>query len=408
MKITKLICYLASAVIALSFFDCQKDNDIPSTGFTPGTGNGSVQGAITDLNNAPVSDATVTGGTATTTTDANGKFTLTKVQFTADTVLVNITKDRFFKGSKKIASTTNSVTNAIIKLIPKTVSGTFSASSGGDVPISGGGSVNFTGGFVSASNGNAYARNVSVSATYLSPTEPNFSANAPGNINGMSNNNQPGVLQSYGLAAVELNDDAGNKLQLTTGKTATVTLPIPASLQSNAPSSIPLWYFDDTNGRWIREGTATKQSSNYVGLVNHFSFWSAGDLSDTAQYIHLTLNGKDYSWALPRNITQFHDTTTTLQGGNTSDPDSATYILCGIRTANTSPGNYPFTIYTIINFNKYYNTYYPNNNPNTIVTQYDAIGGYVTGSATGWIKNFPQPVTDSFAFSCTYRVKRVQ
>src|SRR5678810_984772 len=54
----------------------------------PGTGNGTVQGVITDLNNSPVSNATVTGGTATTTTDAGGKFTITKVQFNSDTVVV--------------------------------------------------------------------------------------------------------------------------------------------------------------------------------------------------------------------------------------------------------------------------------------------------------------------------------
>jgi hypothetical protein len=404
----KLICYLAIAVIALSFFACQKNNDIPSTGSTSGTGNGSVQGIITDLNSAPVSNATVTGGTATTTTDANGKFILAKVQFTSDSVLVNVTKSGFFEGSKKFASTTNAVTNAIIKLIPKPVSETFSASSGGNVNVSSGGSINFNAGFINAANGNAYSGNVSVSATYLNPTDQNFSANVPGNIKGVSSTNQQGVLQSFGVVAVDLNDAAGNKLQLASGKTATITLPIPATLQSNAPSSIPLWYFDHTNGRWIQQGIATKQSSNYVGVVNHFSFWTTANLSDTAQYIHLTLNGKDYLWAFPRNVTQSHDTITTLRGGNASDQDSATYILCGINTANTSAGNYPFTIYTIINFNKYYNTYYPNGNPNTVVTQYDAIGGYIIGSATGWIKNFPAPITDSVAFNCTYRVKRIQ
>lgn len=403
----------ATIIISLIIivFACKKSiqpNPGDGNGSGNGTGNGSVQGVITDLNNVPVSSATVTGGTATTTTDANGKFTLAKVQFTSDSVLVNVTKNGFFEGSKKFASATNTVSNAIIKLIPKAVSGTFSASSGGNVNASGGGSINFNDGFINASNGNSYSGNVSVSATYLNPTDQNFSANAPGNISGVSNTNQPGVLQSFGVVAVELNDAAGNKLQLATGKTATITLPIPAALQSNAPPSIHLWYFDNATGRWKQEGIATKQSSNYVGVVNHFSFWSVSDLSDTAQYIRLSFNGHDYSWTLPRNLTQRHDTTTTLQGGSPSDQDSATYILCGIQTGNTSAGNYPFTIYTIINFNSYYNTYYPNSNPNTVVSQYDAIGGYIIGSATGWIRNFPPPATDSFAFNCTYRVKRVQ
>src|SRR6188768_1356207 len=75
----------------------------------PGVGNGSgtVQGVITDLNNSPVSNATVTGGTATATTDASGKFTLTKVQFSSNTVVVIVTKNGFFEGSKNFSSSNN-------------------------------------------------------------------------------------------------------------------------------------------------------------------------------------------------------------------------------------------------------------------------------------------------------------
>jgi hypothetical protein len=54
------------------------------------------------LNNSPVSSAIVTGGSATATTDASGKFTLSKVQFNSDTVVVTVTKNGFFEGSKKL------------------------------------------------------------------------------------------------------------------------------------------------------------------------------------------------------------------------------------------------------------------------------------------------------------------
>src|SRR5689334_7042356 len=98
MKISKFISYSAIALISTYFLSCAKDN---STNVPPsGSGDGSVTGVITDLSNNPVNNATVVGGTATTTTDANGKFTLTGVEFTADTVLVNASKDGFFQGSK--------------------------------------------------------------------------------------------------------------------------------------------------------------------------------------------------------------------------------------------------------------------------------------------------------------------
>jgi hypothetical protein len=487
------------------FFACTKDNNNVSVG----SGDGSVAGVITDLNNNPLNNATVVGGTATTTTDANGKFSLTKVQFTADTVLVNVTKDGFFQGSKSFVSTTKTVNNAKIQLISKPAPSTITASSGGNVAIPAGGSVNFTGGFVNVSDGNAYTGNVAVSTIYLNSTDQNFSESVPGNLKGVSVTNQQGVLQSFGVLAVELNDASGNKLQLAQGKTATITLPIPAALLGNAPVSIPLWYFDDVKGWWKEEGTATKKGNNYVGVVKHFSFWSVGDIagsvnlkvsftdsvsgtafanklvtiirfdststgdhtdsagtvsglvpvnemlimrvfgdcsaivysgligpfskdtvldnikifnscdqtpSDTSQYIHLILNGVNYSWNPPN----YKFSAARLDTGSTSHTslivDSTTfptwYILCTIihdnsPVGNVPVGNYPFSLYTLINGTAY-NTYYPNRNSETNVTEYGGMDGYVIGTASGWLKNFPTPTTDSLPFTCTYRARRTQ
>src|SRR5579871_653766 len=272
-------------IVANIFFSCKK-TDINQTTSHPGSGTGSVEGIVTDLNNAPVSNATVAGGTATTTTDASGKFTLSKVQFSADSVVLIVTKDGFFEGSKNFASNNNDVSNAKIQLITKPASGTFAASSGGNITASGGGSVNFSAGFVNASNGNAYSGTVSVSSVYFNPADPNFAASVPGNLKIASAANPKGILQSFGAVVVEMNDASGNKLQLASGKTATIALPIPSALQNMAPSSIPLWYFDDTKSSWTREGSATKQGSNYIGTVKHFTFWSAGDLAGS---INLTV-----------------------------------------------------------------------------------------------------------------------
>src|SRR6186713_653200 len=114
--------------VIIILFACNKSNQ-PDPGV--GNGSGTVQGVITDLNNSPVSNATVTGGSATATTDASGKFTLTKVQFKSDTVVVIVTKNGFFEGAERFVSGNQSVSNATIKLIPKKVLGTFAASSGG-------------------------------------------------------------------------------------------------------------------------------------------------------------------------------------------------------------------------------------------------------------------------------------
>ena len=47
--------------------------------------------------------------------------------------------------------------------------------------------------------------------------------------------------------------------------------------------------------------------------------------------------------------------------------------------------------------------------PTTVITRYDAVGGYIEGTISGWIKTFPSTATaDSFQLSGSYRVKRIQ
>ncbi|MEO5564213.1 MAG: hypothetical protein ABIR18_12280, partial [Chitinophagaceae bacterium] len=67
----------------------------------------------------------------------------------------------------------------------------------------------------------------------------------------------------------------GEKLQLASGSSATLTIPVPASIQSSAPATIPLWHVDEQTGIWKEEGSAIKNGSNYVGTVKHFSYWNA-------------------------------------------------------------------------------------------------------------------------------------
>jgi len=393
-------------IVIIILSACNK-NSQPNPG--DGNGSGTVQGVITDLNNSPVSNATVTGGSATATTDASGKFTLTKVQFNSDTVMVTVTKGGFFEGSKKIVSSSNAASNVKIQLIPKTVLGTFAASSGGDITLPGGGSINFSPGFVTASNGNAYTGNVSVSAYYLDPSDPNFSAYTPGDLKAAGANNPQGALQSFGVVIVEMDGNSGNKLQLAAGKKAIITLP--TALQGKAPLYVPLWYFDDTKGAWKQDGIAEKQGSNYISTVSHFSSWNPGNIVDTSQYIRLTLNGINYSWSPSDSdgidaqywepYDAFHDATI-LRGGNWPLYFKGKIV----NNSSHSVGSYPFILLAVINGTNY-GTVYPTNNPLANVTENGPVGGYIKGSASGWIKSNPAD-SSAFPFTCSYKVIRIQ
>jgi len=405
--------------LIIILFACKK-NDVIQTNTGTGNGTGTVQGVITDLNNSPVGNAAVTGGTATATTDASGKFTLTKVQFNSDTVVVIAIKHGFFEGAKNFESSNHAVSNATIQLIPKSVAGTIPAS-GGNVTIQGGGSINFGPGFINASNGNAYTGDVSVSARYLNPTDLNFGSYMPGDVKAVSVNNQPGTLQSFGVVAVEMDDAAGNKLQLANGKTATITLPVPSALPDIASSLMPLWYFDDTKGAWKQEGVATKQGSNYIGVVSHFTSWNSGYSVDTSQYIRLTINGTSYSSTLPNyafwgyrrpdsgsvSTTEIYSDTL---GKNPAFDMAFTIMHSNISSGNIPAGNYPCGFLATMN-HVTYGTEYFSNRPQTSVTEYGPVGGYITGSASGSVFRELSPgVTDGtpLPFTCTYKVLRVQ
>jgi hypothetical protein len=105
----------------------------------------------------------------------------------------------------------------------------------------------------------------------------------PGDLRGLDSLGVMRTLATYGMAAVELTGTGGELLQLATGNSAVMSMPIPAAL-TNAPSTLPLWYFEESIGLWRQQGRALKVGSNYVGEVRHFSFWNCDVPSNFVQF----------------------------------------------------------------------------------------------------------------------------
>jgi hypothetical protein len=273
----KTLSHITTALIALAsctgfLLGCKKNN-LYDRSTTPDVAT-SVAGRVTDLYNVPISNAVVTAGLITATTDIDGHFLITNVDLIKSAGFVKVDKAGFFPGSRTFFVSGNGV-NLKIKLIPKIASGVFAASAGGIINARGGGSVDIgANAVVNATTGVAFTGNVSVSAFFLNPGDDGFSDYMPGDLRGITSGNQEKMLKSYGMMSIEMNDASGNRLQLAHGKDATITMPIPFFMQTNAPATIPLWYFDETKGLWQEDGVAVKQGSNYMGTVKHFSFWN--------------------------------------------------------------------------------------------------------------------------------------
>lgn len=253
----------------------------------------SIRGRILDEQRKPVQNATVVGGSLNATSDVNGYFTIPNTSLVKNAGFIKVTKEGYFPGSRTFIVHENEQNIVEVQLIPKKVSGTFTGSAGGNITVDNGGSVSFAASaIVNPATNTAYNGTVTVSAHFLNPTSPEMASIMPGDLRGKDTSNKEVMLKSYGMMVVELNGANGEKLQLADGKTASLTFPIPDALKTTAPATIPLWYFNDTTGLWKQEGVATKQGSNYVGTVKHFSFWNC-DVPMNAVNFEVTFNDQN-------------------------------------------------------------------------------------------------------------------
>jgi hypothetical protein len=99
----------------------------------------------------------------------------------------------------------------------------------------------------------------------------------PGNMTAEQQDGSPTNLISLGAMNVEFFDATGEPLNLASGTTATVRVPVPDSLREGAPDSLPLWWFDVARGLWVEQGSAqlSGDRSYYQGSVAHFTTWNA-------------------------------------------------------------------------------------------------------------------------------------
>jgi hypothetical protein len=278
VKNYRLIILCAVLVPFVAFYGCNKHKDdvIPS-GDLPEDKvvTASVQGRVLDEDGLPVQGAAVTSGTASTVTDENGVFSFSDISMSSRFGFVKVTKQGYFTGSRSILTTASSSNFVSITLIPRTSKGTFSASGGGTVAIQTGDTVSFdASSVVNAATNAAYTGTVHVYAYYLDPLATDAAAHMPGDLRGVGKDGKETLLQSFGMMVVELEGDGGEKLQIAPGKQASITMKIPDALKATAAATIPLWYFNDTTGRWIEQGTAIRKGDTYCGQTSHFSWWN--------------------------------------------------------------------------------------------------------------------------------------
>lgn len=272
------------------------------------------QGVVYDASTGqPLPGVTITTGGTSQTTDAQGRFDLT--QKTGNSLDVKASLSGYGDGQAHVEITaSNPNAQVVISLSKIAVSQSLNISTGGSVTVP-----NSTAqvtlsatSLVDAATGAAATGQVKVA---IAPIDPASQTSAmPGSYR--ADNGQS--IESFGAIQVHLTDaTTGKPLQLAAGKTATIRIPVKTRSQT-VPATIPLYYFKESTGLWVQEGSATLKHDAalgdfYEGTVSHFSTWNAdkpieqtvhvkgcvrnADNSIPAEPISVITDGLDYSGA---------------------------------------------------------------------------------------------------------------
>ncbi|WP_143569833.1 carboxypeptidase-like regulatory domain-containing protein [Tenacibaculum agarivorans] len=258
------------------------------------TSNSNFFGRIVNTNGQNIKDVLITIGNESTYTDHNGIFTFTNASVYENFALIKASKDGYIQASRALIPNSNSTNDVQITLLEKNIVASISSGSASEVILSNGSSVSFGGDFVD-SNGNPYNGKIDVSVHYVEPNQESTFTEMPGMLFGQRENGSASAMETYGMLAVNLYAPSGEELNITETSPATLKFPVSVSTP-NAPTEIPLWYFDEEVGYWREEGTATKVGNEYIAQVSHFTWWNCDvplddiNMCFTLQYENTTVN----------------------------------------------------------------------------------------------------------------------
>lgn len=256
-------------VMVVAFTACKKDkpqgNNLVNTI--------KVYGAVSDENGEPLSSATITFN-GNSVVSNNGLYVFDNATVPGGRQVIKARMDGYYDAIVGFQATSSTSMRVNITLVTRSVAATVQSTAGGTVNKDGAAVALPANGMATAS-GTAYTGDVNVFANYYNPASDNFRNMIPGgDLVATVAGGDGRALSTYGMVRVEMEDGAGNALQLAAGKTATITWPIAANQQASAPATIEMWHLNEQTGIWEEEGTATRQGNTYVGTVSHFSTWN--------------------------------------------------------------------------------------------------------------------------------------
>jgi hypothetical protein len=288
---------VAVSVVLMAISACDNENENNDEPFVddssaPGVeepGGLTVRGEVWSVAGQPLANVAVvaktTTGTATVTSDAQGRYQL---RLPEGDVVIRFAKADYVGTIKRVTVSSDYATMLHVKLLKADRTHRFQADEGGTffgTDNNGNGVVSVTipeDAFIDA-NGELASGELSVQLTNIDPSDDNVNEAAPGFI-AINEEGIPVQLESGGMLEIDVRSSLGEKLQLGGGKTLTVKFPVAKKLSDLYPDddlSMPLWSFNEETAQWNLEGggkeiTPAEESDGffYTAELPHMSFWN--------------------------------------------------------------------------------------------------------------------------------------
>lgn len=245
---------------------------------------GTVSGRVlSSATGAGLANVKVSAGTRSTTTGADGSYSLAQVP-AGDPTPLSYELAGYAPGFASVTLADGGTATANPRLLAVGATQTFAAATAASVTVAGSPArVDLpAASLVNARTGAAASGTITAELTMIDPaTDP---ASMPGNYTAAAAGGGRQTIESFGAISVNLRDAAGNALNLAAGQRATIRIPV-STRSATVPPTIPLFYFNETTGLWVQEGTATLAGTEpnryYEGTVAHFSVWNADQVAET-------------------------------------------------------------------------------------------------------------------------------
>lgn len=346
--------YLTTFALCIIFASCKKEtiepiNEIDNSSQTINSPGVLIQ--VIDQSGSPLPGTQVELNSVVKISDNNGIVQFRNIELPSINASINLSKQGYFE-NHHIINPSSSTDISVVVTMSISNNTTLNSLSGGQIQCGGGAFILFPSNAFLNQDGTLFSGNVIVSSKYLDPSDPTNNDILPNSFSGINESGSNVFVENHGVIVAEIKDELGNKLYINPSNKAELHIPLMSTDISSAPNELPLYYFNAGAGKWLKEGSATLVNNEYVGTVDHFTFWMCPYVYD-----HYSLSGffecsgTAYSGAVVRVYNQYGHllgsrTTSSIGGFSGSIPGTLTHTLqvedpCGQILYSESIG--PFT-----------------------------------------------------------------